>query len=49
MLRIQDSEGKTKYVLRDEDEEPISIDELILNDKQPEPAEKKENKDAAKG
>ena len=30
MLRIQDKQGKTKFVWKDEDEEPISIDELIL-------------------
>jgi hypothetical protein len=31
-LRIQDKDGKTKFVLRDEDEEPVSIDELIIKD-----------------
>lgn len=46
LLRIKDSKGTTKFILRDDDEEPISIDELILNDKQPEP--KKEKSDAKK-
>jgi len=32
LLRIQDKTGKTKFVLRDEDEEPIAVDELVLND-----------------
>jgi hypothetical protein len=33
MLRILDKFNKLKFVLRDEDEEPVSIDELILRDK----------------
>ena len=32
MLKIKDKDGKTKLVLRDEDEEPISMDELILRE-----------------
>lgn len=32
MLKIKDKDGKTKMVLRDEDEEPISIDELVLQE-----------------
>jgi len=32
MLKIKDKSGKTKLVLRDEDDEPISIDELILRE-----------------
>jgi len=32
MLKIKDRDGKTKLVLRDEDEEPISIDELIIRE-----------------
>jgi len=32
MLRIKDQSGKTKYILRDEDEEPVEIEELVLND-----------------
>ena len=39
MLKIKDKNNKTKFILRDEDEEPLSIDELILKDK-----EKKEKK-----
>ena len=34
MLKIKDKDGKTKFVLRDEDEEPISIDELIIRESQ---------------
>jgi hypothetical protein len=30
VLRIQDKDGRTKFILRDEDEEPISIDEFVL-------------------
>jgi hypothetical protein len=47
LLRIQDTSGKTKFIWRDEDEEPVSIDELILEDQQRE-KEKKEKQDAAK-
>ena len=32
MLKFKDSKGKTKFVLRDLDTEPISIDELVLQD-----------------
>ena len=32
MLRIQDKTGKTRFILRDEDEEPVEVDELVLND-----------------
>lgn len=32
MLKIKDKDGKTKLVLRDEDDEPISIDELIIRE-----------------
>jgi len=32
MLKIKDKDGKTKLVLRDEDEEPVSIDELIIRE-----------------
>jgi hypothetical protein len=39
LLRIQDKSGRTKFVLRDEDEEPLSIDELVLNDQSPEEKE----------
>ena len=28
MLKIQDKEGKTKFVLRDEDEEPTPVTEI---------------------
>lgn len=36
MLKIKDKNGRTKFVLRDEDEEPVSIDELILADQKQE-------------
>lgn len=32
MLKIVDKDGRTKFILKDEDEEPLSIDELILED-----------------
>lgn len=32
MLKIQDKEGKVKYIWSDEADEPISIDDLILKD-----------------
>ena len=32
MLKIKDKSGKTKFVWRDEEEEPISIDELIIRE-----------------
>ena len=32
LLKIKDKHGKVKFVLRDDDDEPISIDELILKD-----------------
>ena len=32
MLKIKDKDGKTKFVLRDDDDEPLSIDELILRE-----------------
>lgn len=34
MLRVKDRKGRTTFVLRDEDEQPISIDQLVLNDLQ---------------
>jgi hypothetical protein len=44
LLKIKDGQGKLKFVLRDEDEEPVSIDELILKDsKKKEKPEEKEN------
>ena len=33
MLKIRDKSGKLKYVLLDEEDEPLSIDEIILRDK----------------
>lgn len=32
MLKIRDKKGKLKFVLDDEAEKPISIDDLILQD-----------------
>lgn len=49
MLKIKDKKGRLKYVLRDEDEEPIGIDEVIIADAQKKEKEKKikkENQDA---
>ena len=40
MLKIKDKAGKLKFVLYDEDDEPISIDELILKDKEKKVEEK---------
>ena len=45
MLRIQGKQGKTKFVWKDEDEEPVSIDELILK-ADSEESSGKEKKDA---
>lgn len=36
MLRIQDKDGNLKFILSDEDTEPVSIDELIRRDVTPE-------------
>jgi len=33
LLKIKDKSGKIKYILTDSDEEPVSIDEFILSDK----------------
>jgi len=44
LLKIKDKDGRTKFVLRDDDDEPMSIDELVLNDKK-----EQENKDAKEG
>ena len=41
MLKIKDKDGKTKFVLRDEDEEIISMDELILRELTPRSKDKK--------
>ena len=41
MLRVKDQKGKTAFVLRDEDEQPISIDQLVLNESQ-KPKQKEE-------
>ena len=46
MLKIVDNNNKVKYILRDEDEEPLSVDELILNDEKNKD-EGEENKDAS--
>lgn len=46
MLKIKDKEGKLKFVLRDEDEEPLSIDEFILEDAIKSKKKNKENEDA---
>lgn len=48
MLKIKDKDGKTKLVLRDEDEEPISMDELILREPKTRKKDKKktESEDA---
>lgn len=32
MLRIVDKNNKLRFTLSDEDEEPLSVDELVLND-----------------
>jgi hypothetical protein len=47
LLRIQDKEGKTKFVWKDEDDEPVNIDELILKaplDNKPKVKEKTDDK-----
>ena len=46
MLKIKDSDGRTKYLLKDEDEEPISIDELVIRES--EAQEEQENKSEKK-
>jgi hypothetical protein len=47
MLKIKDKEGKTKFVWKDDDEQPISIDELIIREskekKQPQEPQEKDN------
>ena len=43
MLTITDKSGKPKFVLSDEDTQPIKIDELILKDKEPRKEKKKKN------
>lgn len=53
MLKIKDKEGKLKWVLRDTDEEPLTVDEFILADaqdaaKRSNEQSKKEKKDNAK-
>lgn len=40
MLKIKDKHGRTKFILRDDDEEPLSIDDLVLKE-----SEQKEKKD----
>ena len=40
MLKIKDKNGKVKYVLLDDEERPLSIDELIIRES------KKEKNDA---
>lgn len=47
MLKIKDKDGKTKLVLRDEDEEPISIDELIIREAVGDKDKKKQEKSDA--
>lgn len=32
MLKIKDTEGKTKYILSDDDEEPVPVSEIALVD-----------------
>ena len=44
MLKFTDKNNKVIFVLRDEDLEPISIDDLIINDQDKQPV-KKEGKD----
>lgn len=44
MLKIVDKDGKLKFQLRDDDEEPLSVDELILNDE--DSSKEEENIDA---
>ena len=41
MLKIKDKDGNVKYVLLDDEEKPLSIDELVIRE-----AKKKEKKDA---
>lgn len=43
MLRIQDKTGKTKFILRDDDEEPVEVEELVLNDEIEEEGEGESN------
>lgn len=42
MLKIKGRDNKVKFVLRDEDEEPVSIDELILRDEKKKDKNKKD-------
>jgi hypothetical protein len=44
LLKFVDKEKKVIFVLRDEDSEPVSIDELIIKDENTKSL-KKENKD----
>ena len=46
MLKIQDKDGKTKFVLDDEDEVPRSIDDIVLNGTEEELEEDKTKKPA---
>jgi hypothetical protein len=32
VLKILDKDSKVRFILNDEDEEPVSIDELVLKD-----------------
>jgi hypothetical protein len=45
LLRIRDREGKLKFVLRDEDEEPVDFDKLVLEDERSEEEEEQDNDD----
>jgi len=48
MLRIVDKDSKTKFILRDEDEEPLSIDELVLSDEEGDEEEQEDESAEAK-
>ena len=47
MLKIKDKDGKTKFILMDDDEECISIDELILREIKSKVDKKKTEKEDA--
>jgi len=44
LLKIKDATGRTKFILRDDDEAPVSIDELVLRDSSKKEEKEKEEK-----
>jgi hypothetical protein len=44
MLKIQDKNGKLKFVLDDESEQPLSVDDVVLNGTEEEEEEEEKTK-----